>query len=178
MFSDKQKEAYSAVNAPEELRERILASAEENKKDNTVLFKTQFSRIAAAAACVVLVAVAVFYAFNGNGIEVTVNGTAVGENASVAVAQTQGGIALARHASEAEISLTLELDSDALITVDSGSFDVVGKESNLTEYSAEESIEIVWRSNGMQKSEMTVDYGRKTCVLVLEYNGEWIVTRK
>lgn len=176
MFSDKQKEAYSAVKAPEELRERILASAEKSEKDNTVLFKTQFSRIAAAAACIVLVAVAAFYAFNGNGIEVSVNGVAVAEDQTVAL--TDVPAPLARNAVQAEINLKLDLDSDALITVDSGSFDVVGKESNLTEYSAEESIEIVWRSNGMQKSEMTVDYGRKTCVLVLEYNGEWIVTRK
>ena len=177
MFTDKQKQSYSAVNAPEELRERILASAEK-EKDNTVLLKTRFSRILAAAACIALVAVAVFAAFTGNGIEVSVNGTAVGENASVAVAQTQGGIALARQAGEAEISLTLELDSDALITVAGGSFDVIGEGENLTEFSAEDNVEIIWRSNGMQKSEMTVDYGRKTCVLVLEYNGEWIVTRK
>lgn len=177
MFSDKQREAWSAVNAPDELRERILASAEK-EKDNTVLLKTQFSRIVAAAACMVLVAVAAFTAFTGNGIEVSVNGTAVGENASVAVAETQGGIALARHASEAEISLTLEIDSDALITVDSGSFDVIGEGENLTEFSAEDNVEIIWKSNGMKKSEMTVDYGRKTCVLILEYNGEWTVTRK
>lgn len=178
MFSDKQKEAYSAVKSPEELRERILASAEKSEKDNnTVLFKTQFSRIVAAAACIVLVAVAAFYAFNGNRIEVSVNGVDVAENETVAL--TNGSSPLARNAAQAEINLKLELDSDALITVDSGSFDVVGKEeNNLTEYSAEESIEIVWRSDGMQKSEMTVDYGRKTCVLVLEYNGEWIVTRK
>ena len=79
MFSDKQKEAYSAVKAPDELRERILASAEETKKDNTVLFKTQFSRILAAAACIVLVTVAAFYAFNGNGIDINVNGASVAE---------------------------------------------------------------------------------------------------
>ena len=174
MFTDNQKEAYSAVKAPEELRERILASAEK-EKDNNVLLKTQFSRIVAAAACIVLVAVAVFAAFSGNGIEVSVNGTPVGENASVALSQTQG---LARISGEAEVTLTLEIKSDALITVDSGSFDVIGEGENLTEFSAEDNIEIIWRSNGMQKSEMTVDYGRKTCVLVLEYNGEWTVTRK
>ena len=174
MFSDKQKEAYSAVKAPEELRELILASAEK-EKDNKMLLKTQFSRIVAAAACVALVAVAVFAAFSGNGIEVSVNGAVVGENASVALSQTQG---LARSSGEAEVRLTLEIDSDALITVDSGSFDINGVGVNLTEYSAEDNVEIIWRSNGMQKSEMTVDYGRKTCVLVLEYNGEWTVTRK
>ena len=177
MFLDEQKEAYSAVKAPEELREIILASAEK-EKDNKVLLKTQSSRIVAAAACVVLVAVAVFAAFTGNGIEVSVNGTVVGENASIALTQTQGGIALARSADEAEVTLTLEIDSDALITVDSGSFDINGVGVNLTEFSAEDNIEIIWRSDGMQKSEMTVDYGRKTCVLVLEYNGEWTVTRK
>ena len=174
MFSDKQKEAYSVVKAPEELRELILASAEK-EKDNKMLLKTQFSRIVAAAACVALVAVAVFAAFSGNGIEVSVNGAVVGENASVALSQTQG---LARSSVEAEVRLTLEIDSDALITVDSGSFDINGVGVNLTEYSAEDNVEIIWRSNGMQKSEMTVDYGRKTCVLVLEYNGEWTVTRK
>ena len=63
MFTDNQKQAYSALKAPEELRERILASAEK-EKDNTVLLKTQFSRILAAAACIVLVAVAVFAAFS------------------------------------------------------------------------------------------------------------------
>ena len=177
MFSDKQKEAYSAVKAPEELREIILASAEK-EKDNKVLLKTQFSRIVAAAACVVLVAVAAFASFTGNGIEVSVNGTAVGENASIALTQTQGGIALARSADEAEVTLTLEIDSDALITVNGGSFEIDGEGENLTEFSAEDNIEIIWRSDGMQKSEMTVDYGRKTCVLVLEYNGEWTVTRK
>lgn len=177
MFTDKQRQAWSAAKAPDELRERILASAEK-ENNNSVLLKTQFSRIVAAAACIVLVAVAVFAAFSGNGIEVSVNGSAVGENASIALAETQGGIALARSASEAEVKLTLDIDSDALITVDSGSFDVIGEGENLTEFSAEDNVEIIWRSNGMQKSEMTVDYGRKTCVLVLEYNGEWTVTRK
>lgn len=177
MFTDKQRQAWSAAKAPDELRERILASAEK-ENNNSVLLKTQFSRIVAAAACVVLVAVAVFAAFSGNGIEISVNGTAVGENASIALAETLGGIALARSASEAEVKLTLDIDSDALITVDSGSFDVIGEGENLTEFSAEDNVEIIWRSNGMQKSEMTVDYGRKTCVLVLEYNGEWTVTRK
>lgn len=176
MFNDKQKEAYSAVKAPEELRERVLASAEESQKDNTVLFKTQFSRIAAAAACVVFVAVAAFYAFNSNGIDISVNGVEVAENQTVALTDVPSP--LARFAPWAEIKLELDITSDAFITVDSGSFDVVDKETNLTEYSAEESIEIIWRSDGMQKSEMTVDYGRKTCVLVLEYDGEWIVTRK
>lgn len=176
MFSDKQKEAYSTVKAPDELRERILASAEKSEKDNTVLFKTQLSRIVAAAACVVLVAVAAFYAFNSNGIEISVNGVAVSENETVTL--TDAPSPLARSAPQAEINLKLDITSGALITVDSGCFDVVGKETNLTEYSAEESIEIVWRSDGMQKSEMTVDYGRKTCVLVLEYDGGWVVTRK
>lgn len=176
MFSDKQKEAYSAVKAPDELCERVLASAKKSEKDNTVLFKTQLSRIVAAAACVVLVAVAAFYAFNSNGIDISVNGVAVEENQTVALTEIVSP--LARSAPQAEISLKLDITSDALITVDSGSFDVVGKETNLTEYSAEESIEIVWKSDGMQKSEMTVDYGRKTCVLVLEYDGGWVVTRK
>lgn len=176
MFSDKQKKAYSAVKAPDELRERVLASAENNQNDKTVLFRTQFSRIAAAAACVVFVAVAVFYAFgNNNGIDVSVNGIAVEENQTVALTEVSP---LARSAPQAEIKLKLDISADAFITVDSGCFDVVGKESGLTEYSAEESIEIIWKSNGMQKSEMTVDYGRKTCVLVLEYDGEWVVTRK
>lgn len=178
MFSDKQKEAYSAVKAPDELRERILASAEETKKDNTVLFKTQFSRILAAAACIVLVTVAAFYAFNGNGIDINVNGASVAENASVALAETHNGVALARAAGDAEVRVSIDIKGDAFITVDSGSFDVVGKESGLTEYSAEESVEVIWKSDGMKKSEMTVDYGRRTSVLVLEYDGEWIITRK
>ncbi len=177
MFTDKQKEAYSAVKAPDELRERILASAD-NGKGEVALLKTPFMRVVAAAACVALVAVAAFASFTGNGIDVSVNGTVIDENASVALNQTQGGIALARSTGEAEVTLTLEIDSDALITVNGGSFEIDGEGENLTEFSAEDNVEIIWRSNGMQKSEMTVGYGRKTCVLVLEYNGEWTVTRK
>lgn len=178
MFDGKQKEAYSAVKAPEELRERVLSSADDNK-NSQMLFKTQLSRILAAAACIALVAVAVFTVFSGNRFEASVNGSVIGENSSIAVEYNgKSPVVLARAFNEAEVNLTLTLGSDALITVDSGSFDVVGGEKNLTEYTAENDVEIIWRSSGMQKSEMTVDYGRKTCVLVLEYNGEWIITRK
>lgn len=177
MFTDKQKEAYGAVKAPDELREQIFSSVENDKNTEKKIFKTQFSRIVAAAACVALVAFAVFAAFSGNGIEVSVNGSFVAENASVALTDVRVS-PLARNVTQAEVTLTLDIDSDALITVDSGSFDVKGEGENLTEFSAEDSVEIIWRSNGTEKSEMTVDYGRKTCVLILEYNGEWIVTRK
>ncbi len=174
MFDDKQKNAYSAVKAPEELRERVFSSAE-NKKDNILVFRTAFSRAVAAAACIALVAVAVLTVFNGNGFEVSVNGSSVAERASVDVA---GGGA-ARTVSEAEVRVELELDGGAFITVDSGEFDVEGEEKGLTEFSANDDVEIVWRSSGLQKSEMTVDYGRETCVLVLEHDGVcWTVTRK
>lgn len=174
MFDDKQKSAYSAVKAPDGLRERVFSSAE-NKKDNILVFRTAFSKAIAAAACIALVAVAVFTVFNGNGFEVSINGSSVSENASVEIA---GGGA-ARLISEAEVRVELELDGGAFITVDSGEFDVEGEEKGLTEFSANGDVEIVWRSRGLQKSEMTVDYGRETCVLVLEHDGVcWAVTRK
>ena len=78
----------------------------------------------------------------------------------------------------AAASVGLDLDGGALITVDSGCFDVVGEENGLTEFSAEEDVELVWKSDGMEKSVMTVDYGKKSCILILEYDGEWKVTRK
>ncbi len=174
MFDDKQKNAYSAVKAPDELRERVFSSAE-NRKDNILVFRTAFSRAIAAAACIVLVAAAVFTVFNGNGFEVSINGSSVSENTSVEIGR--GGAA--RSVAEAEVSVKLELDGGAHITVDSGEFDVSGEEKGLTEFSAHDDVEIVWRSSGLQRSEMTVDYGRETCVLVLEYDGIcWTVTRK
>lgn len=179
MFDGKQKEVYSAVKAPPELRERILTSAD-NEKNNQALFKTQFSRVLAAAACIVLVAVSVFTVFTGNRFEASVDGSVISENSSITVdGFGSSPIALARSFAQAEVTLSLTLGSDALITVDSGSFDVAGEDENLTEYTAEDDIEIIWRTSGMQKSEMTIDYGRKTCMLILEYiDGEWIITRK
>ncbi len=177
MFDKKQKDAYSAVKAPDELRERIFSSAAD-ENNNVFVFKTAFSRAVAAAACIVLVAVAAFTVFSGDGIEVSIDGSAVERNASVEIARADVS-PNARAVSDAEVKLTLELDGGAHITVSSGSFDVVGESKEMTEFSADEDVDLVWRSNGLEKSEMTVDYGRKTCVLVLEHNGVcWSVTRK
>ena len=172
MFDDKQKNAYSNVKAPDELRERVFSSAE-NRKDNVLVFRTSLSRAVAAAACIVLVAVAVLTVFNGNGFEVSINDSSVSENSSIEIAQK------ARSVAEAEVNIKFGFDGGAHITVDSGEFDVKGEEKGLTEFSADDDVEIIWRSSGLQKSEMTVDYGRKTCVLVLEHDGVcWTVTRK
>lgn len=177
MFSDKQKEANLAMKAPDELCERVLSSAEKSEKDNAALLKTPFARVAAAVACVALVAAAVFLAFNRSGIVISVNGAEIKENQTVALADAPSTSAVTGNF--AEVTLSLGIRSDALITVDGGSFDVPDKEeTDLTEYTAEENVEILWRSNGRQKSTMTVDCGRESCVLVLEFNGEWVVTRK
>lgn len=147
------------------------------EKDNTALLKTPFARVAAAVACVALVAVAVFLAFNRSGIVISVNGAEIKENQTVALADAPSTSAVTGNF--AEVTLSLGIRSDALITVDGGSFDVPDKEeTDLIEYTAEENVEILWRSNGRQKSTMTVDCGRESCVLVLEFNGEWVVTRK
>lgn len=147
------------------------------EKDSSVLLKTPFARIAAAVACVVLVVAAVFLAFNRSGIVISVNGAEIKENQTVTLADAPSTSAVT--GDFAEVTLLLGIRSDALITVDCGSFDVPDKEeTDLTEYTAEENAEIVWRSNGRQKSTMTVDCGRESCVLVLEFNGEWVVTRK
>lgn len=178
MFDSKQKEAYSAVKAPQELRKRILSSADNEKKSDSLL-KTQFSRVLAAAACLALVAVAVFTVFTGNRFEVSVDGSVISENSSIEVdGFGKSPVVLARSFVQAEVELTLKLGSDALITVDSGSFDIDGVGTNLTEHTADDDVEIIWRTCGIQKSEMTIDYGRKTCVLVLEYNDGWVITRK
>lgn len=178
MFDENQKKAYSSIKAPDELRDRVFSSAEpEKKKDNVLVFRSRVSRFVAMAACVVLVAVAVFTVFTDNGIEVSINGTDFGENVSLALTETDAP-ALARAFSPAEVSVNLDLDGGALITVDSGCFDVVGEGNGLTEFSAEEDVELVWKSDGMEKSVMTVDYGKKSCILILEYDGEWKVTRK
>ena len=173
MFDDKQKNAYSAVKAPDELRERVFSSAE-SKKDNVLVFRTAFSKAVAAAACIALVFVAMVAVFNGNGFDVSINGSSVSADSSIELAGAK-----ARSVTEAQVKVSLELDGGAHITVDSGKFDVQGEEKGLTEFSADDDIEIVWRTDGLKKSEMTVDYGRETCVLVLEHNGAcWTVTRK
>ncbi len=178
MFDENQKKVYSSIKAPDELRDKVFSSADsEKKKDNILVFRSRVSRFVAMAACVVLVAVAVFTVFTDNGIKVSINGTDFGENVSLALTETDAP-ALARAFSPAEVSVSLDLDGGALITVDSGCFDVVGKEKSLTEYSADEDVELLWKSNGMEKSVMTVDYGKKSCILILEYDGEWKVTRK
>ena len=177
MFTDEQKKAYASIKAPDELFDKIVSSAENDSKV-VHLFKTRFSKIVAAAACVVFVAVASFVSFNGGNVQTSVNDEKLNENSSVAVSVADNEIALAREASYGEASISIELTKDALISVDSGSFDVVGEGKNLTEFSADESVEIIWRTDGGKKSTMTVDYGRKTCELVLEYNGEWVITRK
>lgn len=177
MFNNQQKEAYSSIKAPDELFERINSSVESN--DNSIkIFKTRFSRIAAMAACFVFVAAAVLIAFSGGNVSISVNETALEEDATVILNGGNGSVALAREVGNAEVRISLDLTKDAFISVDSGTFDVVGEEENLTEYSADDDVEIVWKSDGLNKSVMTVDYGRKTCELVLEYDGEWVITRK
>lgn len=176
MFTDEQKKAYNSIKAPKELFEKIKSSAEKEDKV-TPLFKTQFSKIVAAAACVVFVVAAVVVSFGGGDVNISVNNEAIKSDSTVIVNQNNG-IALARESANGEVTLKIELTKDALISVDGGSFDVVGEDANLTEFSAEESVEIIWRTDGAEKSTMTVDYGRKTCQLVLEYDGGWVVTRK
>lgn len=178
MFGENEIKAYQSVKAPDELYDRILSSAEESKKEKP-LFKTNISRIVAAAACVVFVFGAVFFSFsNGGNVSVKLNGSAVKEGASVVVTNEAAPYALAREFSTAQIELTLDITKEALITVDSGSFDIVGEGENLTQFTADENVTVIWHSDGMNKSTMTVDYGRNTCELVLEYNGEWVITRK
>lgn len=178
MFDENQKKVYSSIKAPDELREKVFSAVDsEEKKDNIFVFRSRVSRFVAMAACLVLVAVAVFTVFTDNGIEVSINGTDFGKNVSLALTETNAP-ALARAFSSAEVSVSLDLDGGALITVDSGCFDVIGEEKNLTEFTAEEDVELVWKSDGMQKSVMTVDCGKKSCILILEYDGEWKVTRK
>lgn len=178
MFDEKQKKAYSSLTAPDELRERVFSSVEsQQKKGDILVFRSSFSRFVAAAACIVLVAVAVLTVFTDNGIGVSINGTDFDENVSLALAETNAP-ALARAFSPAEVSVSLDLDGGALITVDSGSFTVVGEGSNLTEFTADGDVEIIWKSDGMQKSVMTVDGGKESCVLILEHDGKWKVTRK
>lgn len=176
MFTDEQKKAYNSVKAPEELFEKIKSSAEKEDKV-TPLFRTRFSKIVAAAACVVFVVAASVVSFGGGYVNISVNNEAIKSDSTVIVNQNNG-IALARESANGEVTLKIELTKDALISVDGGNFDVIGKDENLTEFSAEESVEIVWRTDGAEKSTMTVDYGRKTCQLVLEYDGGWVVTRK
>lgn len=178
MFDENQKKAYSSITAPDELREKVFASAEsQKKKDNVFVFRSRVSRFVAAAACLVLVAVAVFTVFTDNGIEVSINGTEFNGGMSLALSETNAP-ALARAFSPAEVSVKLDLDGGALITVDSGCFDVIDEEKNLTEFTAEDDVELVWKSDGMQKSVMTVDCGKKSCILILEYDGEWKVSGK
>ncbi len=178
MFDEKQKKAYSSITAPDELRDRVFASVEtENKKGDILVFRSRVSRFIAAAACFVLVAVAVFTVFTDNGIDVSVNGSEFNKSMSLALAETNAP-AMARAFSPAEVSVSFDFDSGAFITVDSGCFDVKGEESGLTEFSADEDVELIWKSNGMQKSVMTVECGKKSCVLTLEYDGEWKITRE
>lgn len=178
MFDEKQKKAYLSVTAPDELRERVFSSVEtEDKKDNFFVFRSRASRLVAAAACLVLVAVAVFAVFTDNGIGVSVNGTDFEGGTSLVLAEANAP-ALARVFSPAEVSVNLDLDGGALITVDSGSFDVIGEERDVTEFVASQDVELVWRSDGMQTSVMNVECGKKSCILILEYDGEWKVIRK
>lgn len=178
MFGDNEKKAYSSLKAPEELYDRILSSAEESKKEKP-LFKSNLSRIVAAAACLVFVVGAVSLSFlNGGNVSVSLNDSSIKEGESVVVTNEMTPYALAREFAPAEIELSLDITKEALISVDSGSFDIVGEGENLTEFTADESVTIIWHSDGMKKSTMTVDYGRNTCELVLEYNGEWVITRK
>ncbi len=176
MFTSEQKKAYNSIKAPDELLEKIKSSAE-NEDKVIPLFKNRFSKIVAVAACFVFVSVAAFVSFSGGDVKVSV-GDEIIKNDSTVVVIPDNGIALAREVSYGEVKIKLDLTKDALISVDSGSFDIVGEGENLTEFSAEEGVEIIWRTDGYKKSIMTVDYGRKTCELILEYNGEWVITKK
>ncbi len=190
MFDSKEIEAYRAISAPADLRQKVLSSCTEEMKPARN-FSRMIRTVSTLAACLVLVTCFSVMAL-GNFFEADafISGEMITEEATVFAEEEAMPLSLdARTLSHVDVPMTLEMRGKTEITVSDGVLlilddttdEVLETVSSGTAYKTDKTTALIWTisADAEQKSfEMTIKSLFNTEVITLTYEetlGEWLI---
>ena len=188
MFNQKEIQAYRAISAPSDLRDKVLSSCAEQplrKKDSRFYMKW----VSSIAACFALVAVlSVFAAGEYGHVSVSLSGGELVKERAVVYVPEDGVQPLSMQRELAETVIPISLDGHAEISVSDGIMNVIRSDTNEilytgTEYSMDGKTLVHWTvcaDDTARVYEMTVRGIFDTEKIILAYDESdnvWTATR-
>ena len=119
MFNNEDIKAYREISAPEGLRERVMASARQEKK-KPIILSVPMRSIAAIAACFVFAVLVMLPMLNGGGNEIYFDGEKIGTEGISLAAENNGVMPIEARAMGLDLSLTLDVDRECSVHVSEG----------------------------------------------------------
>lgn len=119
MFNNEDIKAYREISAPESLRERVMASARQEKK-KPIILSVPMRSIAAIAACFVFAVLVMIPMLNGGGNEIYFDGERIGTEGIALAAENDGIMPIEARAMGIDVSLTLDSDGECSVRVSEG----------------------------------------------------------
>lgn len=174
MFSDKQKEAWMNIKAPDGLLEKIESAVEEPRAK-----RKTFKRIALPliAASFMFIFAAVLFIGKASGVDVYINDMRLTENACV-IGMEHTPVVLSRSSFQnTSLTLTVDAEADTLVKTDFGEFSVFSEDGNLiysgNEYTITEKSILIWTYQfPFTVGELTLECGTHESVVVVELDGD------
>ncbi len=188
MFDERKIEAYKSITAPDELRERVLntaqTSADSSLRKRTITHKV-CSAAAMAAGLMLVVGLPMYMLNKGSAPEVSFNGQLLTAD-RISVSEINSGVSVAstRSCTTAEIPLELDIDRRTEISLSGGTMKISQPDTDTVlysgaDYSTDSDVNIQWRIDALESSQtycMTLDDNKNTYEITLSYDeaaGEW-----
>lgn len=174
MFSDKQKECWQNVKAPEGLFGKIESAALLSHTKPKALKRISLPLIAAAF---MLVFATVLLIGKASSVDVYIDGTRLTENACV-IEMEHTPVVLSRSSFQnTSLTLTIDAEADTLVKTDFGEFSVFSEDGNLiysgNEYTITEKSILIWTYQfPFTVGELTLECGTHESVVVVELDGD------
>ena len=180
MFNNEDIKAYREISAPEGLRERIMASARQEKK-KPIILSAPMRSIAAIAACFVFAVLVMIPMLSGNTVQVYFDGEKIGTEGISLAAENNGVMPIEARAMGLDVSLTLDADRECFVQVSEGRVGDVRMSYMGSEANVPGDAELRWIID-LPDTEMTyfmtVETEDESFTLSLEYGeGGWEISR-
>jgi len=193
MFDKNTVDAYKNITAPDELKEKVMASCSSDGTSEKRSFFGNMRMYATLAACFVLIVVfSAFAVGNFGDLSVSVSGRTL---SSQPVVLSESGITPItystepRMASRTTVPVELKTGRETDISVSGGLMKICDAKSGKelytgTEFTAHADLLIYWSVTAENENphfEMTIDGQKNSCILLLDFDEntkEWTICRK
>lgn len=180
MFKNEDIKAYRDISAPESLRERVIASARQEKKKPMIL-SAPIRSIAAIAACFVFAVLVMIPMLNGGGNEIYFDGEKIGNEGIALAAENNGVMPIEARVMGLDFSLSLDVDGECLVHVSEGRVGDIGASCMESDANLSGDTTIRWIIDLPDTEKtyfMTVETEDESFTLNLEYGeGGWEISR-
>ena len=172
MFSDKQKESWHSIKAPDGLFEKIEAAVPTSHKKPKTLKRYALPLIAASF---MFIFATVLLIGKSSSVDVYFNDNLLVKNPQV-IAMAREPMLLARSSiNPASINLTVDAKSDTIVKTDFGEFSVLSPDGEViytgNEYTVSEKTIIIWTYQfPFTRGELTLECGTHKSTVEVEYD--------